>query len=158
MKTEESQLLACIDEEMVDTVLGDQDHSTNSKRKTNVKLFTCGVCGESYARKIKMTQCQVSHSGEQVPVQQAKPSEKYTCDLCGKELSTKNILQRHMIDIHSEVKPFTCDVCCKGFARLPMLEEHKLAHSELKQFVCTDCGNSFRRKSVLKRHQLQYCK
>ena len=74
------------------------------------KPFKCDDCGKAYIRRSRMTRCKLKHAGE-------LPSEKYTCDQCGKELSSKTLLQIHLVEIHIELKSFTCDVCWKGFAR-----------------------------------------
>ena len=118
---------------------------------TGEKPYKCDVCGKVYRRIGRMKRCQLLHAGE-------LRSEPYTCEKCGKVMSSKNILQKHMVRIHSEVKPHECEFCRKSFARHSMLEEHKLGHSEVKQFECFKCARKFSRKNGLKKHQMYYCK
>ena len=118
---------------------------------TGDKPYKCDVCGKVYRRIGRMKSCQLLHAGE-------LRSEPYTCEKCGKVMSSKNILQKHMVRIHSEVKPHECEFCRKSFARHSMLEEHKIGHSEVKQFECFNCARKFSRKNGLKKHQMYYCK
>ena len=37
----------------------------------------------------------------------------FSCEKCGKVNLRKNILKRHMTDIHRVVKPFFCEECAK---------------------------------------------
>lgn len=82
-------------------------------------------------------------------------SEKFTCTECLKSFKKKGKLNRHINEIHLNLKEFCCDVCQKAFKRSSHLKRHVLIHStDPKPFKCfyTECLLRFSDKYHLERH------
>ena len=77
--------------------------------------------------------------------------KKYPCDICGKDYSDKNVLKKHKAFVHNGVtKLQTCSICKDQFK---YLEHHMKVHSQNITFSCDTCGKSFRRKNTLNTHK-----
>lgn len=48
----------------------------------------------------------------------------YKCDVCEREFTHSNSLQRHT-RTHTGEKPYTCDVCGKAFTDMSNMKSHK---------------------------------
>ena len=83
-------------------------------------------------------------------IETAKP---FACSECGKLLSSKMSLKRHL-RIHSGEKPFSCSQCGKAFVSKKILTQHLQIHSGEKPFACNQCGKTFSQKSGLDQHLL----
>ncbi|TSK16103.1 Gastrula zinc finger protein XlCGF7.1 [Bagarius yarrelli] len=76
----------------------------------------------------------------------------FTCNVCGKNLSTKNSLASHY-RLHTREKLFACTLCGKRFAKKFNLEVHYNIHTGAKPYVCTHCPKSFADPSAFRRHE-----
>ena len=74
--------------------------------------------------------------------------ERHPCEVCGRVLSRKAHLKRHMIT-HSDLK--RCHYCDKAFSRMESLEKHQATHQE-KSYTCSFCGRKFSIKGHYKKH------
>jgi uncharacterized Zn-finger protein len=62
--------------------------------------------------------------------------EIFSCDICGKVLSSKGNLKKHKV-VHSNVKPWQCKECPMTFNQARDLNSHKMQnHSEERPHVC----------------------
>ncbi|XP_076316258.1 uncharacterized protein LOC143228785 [Tachypleus tridentatus] len=85
------------------------------------------------------------------PVPSVSPSKPFQCNLCGKNLATKNVYQSHMRS-HSGDKPFTCELCGHSFSQKTSLTRHMRSHTGERPFPCDICGKCFADKERIKIH------
>ncbi|XP_042291827.1 zinc finger protein 233-like [Thunnus maccoyii] len=78
--------------------------------------------------------------------------KSYSCSECGKRLSQKGTLRRHVRKVHRREKPFTCSVCNGNFSQAVTLEQHMRIHTGEKPFSCSVCAKKFTQKRNLKCH------
>jgi len=74
-----------------------------------------------------------------------------TCEICGKVLKSKLILEYHM-NAHLNLKPYQCSYCGKTFASRVTMDQHVLIHTGVKKYKCQLCGKAFTQKNGLKWH------
>ena len=53
--------------------------------------------------------------------------KRFPCEMCGKDFTTRQILQRHM-RIHTGERPYACNHCEKRFTQQAHLSNHMLKH------------------------------
>ncbi|CAG0892493.1 unnamed protein product [Cyprideis torosa] len=108
---------------------------------TEVKRFTCAVCGKSLSSKQKLQFHELSHTGE-------KP---FACRICGKSFAQSSHLSTHKLT-HTGEKPFAYRICGKGFRSRSGLRYHEKKHPEENKSVCALCGEPFLLVDELKKH------
>ena len=78
-----------------------------------------------------------------------------TCDKCGHNTSTVNLMRSHM-DLHlRNEKLYKCNVCRKRFSNKKLLANHKSIHTssaERKTFECKDCGKFLSSQTAVNNH------
>lgn len=105
---------------------------------------------------------------EEIPLQQnfwtqsenqiQQEQENWTCDICNRSFSTKQILQRHRIALHDHNKDFKCDQCDMWFSSSnnhELIKHVNEVHNGFKKFICDfhGCNKEFSRRDALKRHR-----
>ena len=75
------------------------------------------------------------------------------CNICNKKFSKQANADRHVLDVHTELKGFRCTECPTNFSRKEKLERHMLeVHKEKREFFCKQCPKIFARAEKLERH------
>ncbi|XP_053100207.1 zinc finger protein 492-like [Hemicordylus capensis] len=82
----------------------------------------------------------------------AKGSNRYLCQICGKDFGKANLLSKHKL-IHQQEKPYKCKECGKAFIQLTRLKRHHQTHTRKCPFSCEACGQAFACLDLLQRHQ-----
>lgn len=82
----------------------------------------------------------------------------WICDICSKQFTTKQILQRHRIATHDQNKDFKCDQCDTWFSSSnnhELIKHVNEVHNGFKKFICDfpGCNKEFSRRDALKRHR-----
>ena len=118
--------------------------------------FSCEHCGRLFKLKERL----VSHACKALKDLEseglAKDHRKSMCKQCGKELSSKLTLARHM-ETHSEGRMnWECpEMCGKKYHNKRALSDHiAIVHNGMKKHSCNTCGKCFGRKSALIAHNL----
>lgn len=86
---------------------------------------------------------------------QSLEQQQFTCEQCFRSFRKKNKLNRHIKEIHLNIKAYTCNICHKSFKRNSHLKRHQIVHSEdPKPFKCLypNCLMRFSDKYHLQRH------
>lgn len=78
-------------------------------------------------------------------------TNRYPCNLCDKDYSTKRRLLEH-IQIHHDKIPFKCDHCHKTYASSGALNTHVLSVHKGLNYKCDQCGAVFQIRCALKVH------
>ena len=129
--------------------------------RQEVQKFKCGLCTKSYASKFSLEYHAKSHEG---------PTEKPTCELCGKTFTTLRYLSCHKKIVHKTdvLTPeiFSCSRCEMQYSLKSHLNRHvREQHRDkrlnidfhegvnlMKMYECDKCDQQFKRKENLTRH------
>ena len=78
----------------------------------------------------------------------------FKCDTCYFLLSSKEKLDKHVLQIHQTVERVECKTCEKTFSSLHVLKAHiKNIHNQIK-VECNQCQKVLRCEQSLKAHKL----
>ncbi|XP_058054974.1 zinc finger protein 502-like [Anopheles bellator] len=106
--------------------------------------FRCDVCGAQLenARMLRL------HRKTHVP-----PSKLWSCQMCNKKYTTKNLLEVHM-NSHTGERPYKCSICAKDFSSKYVMAVHMKTHNDrVRSFECKLCGSSFYSRNNLSQHE-----
>ena len=76
------------------------------------------------------------------------------CDICGKIVKSKSILERHKQQVHENFRPFKCNYCEESFKNHNSLACHigEKHDSSVKKFKCDKCDFSTAYHKSLRQH------
>lgn len=103
-------------------------------------IFTCNQCSKCFYTLEGLKSHKRVHTGEM-----------YKCNICNKEYTRLNHLQRHMAG-HGRRKVHICKICNKTLTRLEHLKRHLITHMKNKPFQCELCKRGFNRSEHLMNH------
>ena len=124
------------------------DYATHAKQNLSTHLAVHGI-GDRF----KCDQCEKDYSTK-VALQlhiKSHNSCPQKCNQCGNIYSSVANLNTHISNMHSE-KRFECDDCEKMFSTIGNLNSHKKHVHSLKSFKCDQCKYRSTTNSNLKRH------
>ncbi|XP_011191384.1 transcription factor grauzone isoform X2 [Zeugodacus cucurbitae] len=85
-----------------------------------------------------------------------KDPDFFKCNLCNKQLASRNNYQNHMDSIHPDAESllYPCKLCPRKFAKQYILDYHiKSSHTTEKKYICKTCNKGFINSAVLKQHE-----
>lgn len=79
--------------------------------------------------------------------------KRFTCHHCGKQYAQESGLQRHMLVIHEGVRKYKCPICSNVFGSNSELKSHQDTHTDPRPFQCDQCGRTFISQKHLYHHR-----
>lgn len=76
---------------------------------------------------------------------------KHVCEICGRAFFESSNFKIHY-NAHFNLKPYKCDICKKFFTTAQSLKIHKRIHSDDRRYVCDICGRAFIQRAPFKSH------
>ena len=139
-------------EEQTDNVKGEGsvDHFSAPCESSEVRAFV----GDSPHRNLNSDSECISNEAPVVPETLNQSFTNFQCKECGKCLSSKGSLKRHMRCMHKEVKLFECKKCdCYFIQKIDLILHINGFHERIIQYKCKECGKIFSKKHHLQRHE-----
>ncbi|KAF4525929.1 hypothetical protein B566_EDAN014692 [Ephemera danica] len=131
----------------------------------NEKPFECNICGKRY--KGHLMQHLRTHLREKPHSQRVKMIyeiqvhlkrhlgvKEYECEVCGRQFTRRDGLQKHLTCFHGNEKP--CNQCGAKFVQRSQLTVHLRTHTGEKPYECRDCGRCFAHSTALKLHMRRH--
>ena len=78
-------------------------------------------------------------------------TRNFICDLCQKGFLLKPDLKIHVINMHTENKPYKCEQCDSCFKRVSSLYTHQKTHETTRNEQCPICQKCFKNKESVRR-------
>uniref|UniRef100_A0A336LUF7 CSON005095 protein n=1 Tax=Culicoides sonorensis TaxID=179676 RepID=A0A336LUF7_CULSO len=118
------------------------------RKKYNYAQKTlCHICSKEVNTNILKYHLAAHASGQKQP---------YECNECGRKFTRPLTVLDHLIHKHFQsLAKFSCELCPKVFARLPILNQHKVATHRIGENLsqkCPHCNLILANKSTLKTH------
>lgn len=104
----------------------------------------CPVCSKTFASYRLMMHHKVNvHAGDT------------HCHLCGKHITNRTRLIKHIRSFHNKERNHKCDQCGKAFFFQTKLKAHLATHSEIRSEICDfeNCDKSYKTIECLKAHK-----
>lgn len=79
-------------------------------------------------------------------------SKNVSCPQCDKLFCEPSDVKNHIVQVHSDYRPYQCDMCPAKFKRNTGWRTHRKSHLSTKNFECPICHKRFKY-----RHALEYC-
>uniref|UniRef100_A0A8D9ELR5 PR domain zinc finger protein 5 n=1 Tax=Cacopsylla melanoneura TaxID=428564 RepID=A0A8D9ELR5_9HEMI len=110
---------------------------------TASKKHVCEVCGQAFVHKASLNLHKFSHG------------TPFTCNHCGKNYANPLTFKTHILENHSNLPKYVCDICGKELKTKSILQKHLVVHSNERPFVCPICNASYKMKKHLSHHHRQ---
>jgi len=90
----------------------------------------------------------------QQELRDGSPADKLDCVKCDKHFLTAATLEKHIVAMHGEERPYRCELCDNGFKLKVHLKKHHLyRHSDEYPCECSVCGKKFKDSSAVRLHE-----
>lgn len=120
----------------------EKEFALHKEEHAKERPWSCELCNESFSRR-------------QQYLVHMKGHEKYQCNECGENFSSKKKFAEHNSKVH-QVKiadsQCICSVCGLSFARPILLQQHFRIHTGEKPLACKDCKKLFRTPKSYRKH------
>ncbi|GAB0099716.1 hypothetical protein DMENIID0001_156030 [Sergentomyia squamirostris] len=103
--------------------------------------YECAHCGCKWRKMVELRRHMVTHTTKRA----------FCCDICSKSFKTRDILHRHVKNVHGTDGNFRCSDCPKKFKAKQYLMAHQAIHNDNLTLKCSICKEIFS-----SRHRLQY--
>ena len=111
-----------------------RDHKVTHSEE---KRYQCTECNKSF------------HTGAKLTSHKAYCSTGMECPVCHEAI----IGGKRQLQIHMKIHPFTCEICGKVFTRKELLKRHNEIHLNERKYVCELCDKAYNTKSQLCTHK-----
>ncbi|XP_013774646.1 zinc finger protein 721-like isoform X2 [Limulus polyphemus] len=123
---------------------------------TGEKPNKCSECDKNFrtAKALSIHMKTASHLkiAGKINVEKVQLEKPYLCAQCGAKFCARQGLQRHMQQLHCDLRPFECPYCDYKCKCKTNLKRHIEFHTDKRRFVCEFCGASFHAFATLKEH------
>ncbi|XP_006759405.1 PREDICTED: zinc finger X-chromosomal protein isoform X1 [Myotis davidii] len=134
----------------------DCDYTTNKKVNLHIHLESHKLTNKTEA--IECDECgkHFSHSGDlfthKMVHKEKGTIEVYKCKFCEYETTEQELLNHHLLAVHSKDFPYICVECGKGFRHPSELKKHMCIHTGEKLYQCQYCEYRSADSSNFKTH------
>lgn len=80
--------------------------------------------------------------------------EKFVCDYCGAEYTSKSVLRSHINLKHLYGFRYQCETCGKRCGARAQLREHENTHNKVSRYTCAVCGKTMSTRRGFEKHAL----
>ncbi|XP_013777580.2 zinc finger and BTB domain-containing protein 24-like [Limulus polyphemus] len=123
---------------------------------TGEKPNKCSECDKNFrtskALSIHMKTASHLKIAGKIDVEKVQLEKPYLCAQCGAKFCARQGLQRHMQQLHCDLRPFECPYCDYKCKCKTNLKRHIEFHTDKRRFVCEVCGAAFHAFATLKEH------
>ena len=93
------------------------------------ELFQCSTCHQNFQRLKNMQKhVRTAHPGKD-------EADNFVCSHCGKLMSAKGVLKRHIMDAHMKIKRHHCNYCPYSATQKSSLQTHLNSKHKKKAVV-----------------------
>lgn len=116
---------------------------------TGARPYRCAECGKRFCQIINYRVHLRTHAGIKV--------DRLMCRVCWVGFTSREELNNHLSENHSEDRFYECDLCKRVFTTFRDCETHVMLHKHPVQLACEKCGRKFPSRNSLARHQKRRC-
>ncbi|XP_018333812.1 endothelial zinc finger protein induced by tumor necrosis factor alpha [Agrilus planipennis] len=142
----EGDLYTCLLCDGEQTVCGAAKAIIQHVRSTHdSRLYICDVCGQDFRKRNELS----LHLDEHVATEEGD----FQCEICNRIFSNLRLFRIHRRMHYPQNKAWTCDICGKRYSSKNLLEEHINTHTGNRPYICSLCGKDFASKYTFKAHE-----
>ncbi|XP_033323881.2 uncharacterized protein LOC117219093 [Megalopta genalis] len=115
---------------------------STAKKYSDQTEWQCKICNQLFTMRSDFLNHERTHKGER----------SVECDICGKQLASKNSLIYHKKSVHSKERPHMCQYCGEAFVSKEARLIHERIHTGERPYVCKICKMEYKCSSNLNQH------